>query len=98
MRENLEVKYFLYCPLRQNFTELPFLEKKRCLNGFYCTSSFALLSALKITLSVRTTVEIRCSKMALQQDAGISLGWEGARRVEGNCLLAGRFFCIFTGT
>lgn len=60
-----------------------------------CTSGFAFFSALKITLSVRTTVRIWCAKMALQQYASISLGGDGTggtRRVGGNCLFAGHFF------
>lgn len=54
-------------------------------------SSFVLFSALEVILSMRTTVEI-CAKTSLQQDASISLGWEGMRRVRGNSLFAGHFF------
>lgn len=66
-----------------------------------CTSGFAFFSALKITLSVRTTVRIWCAKMALQQYASISLGGGrdgGDAESRGELPLCWSFFCIFTNT
>lgn len=61
-------------------------------------SSFALFSALKMTLSVRTTVERWCANMALHQDASISLGVGENEESRGELPLCWSFFCIFIST
>lgn len=104
MRKDLKVKYFPCCSLWQNLTELPFLETKRCLYGFYWVHQVCSFSALEITLSVKTRVGIGCAKngssagchhFLLSRREQENKSRNKAIRVGGNCLFVGHLLVFY---
>lgn len=81
--EGFESEIFSLLPIRAEFYWVAFFGAEVPVWFLLYASTFALFSALKITLSVRRTIEIWCSKMALQQDDNISLGMGGSKESRG---------------
>lgn len=89
VRKNLKVKYFPFFLLWQNLTELPFLETKRCLYGFYwvhqvCTSE----CFIDFIICENNIWNMRCYKWHISRVPAFPSEQEGMR-VRGSCLFAG---------
>lgn len=90
VRKDLKVKYFPFCLLWQNLIELPFLETKRCLYGFYWVHQVCTFECFIDDIICENNIGIRCAKNGTS--AGCQCFLESRRerrRVRGSCLFAG---------
>lgn len=84
VRKDLKVKYFPFCLLWQNLTELPFLEMKRCLYGFYWVHQVCPFECfIDDIICENNSWDTKCYKWLISRVPAFPSEQEGMGRVRG---------------